>query len=353
MVEKFPAAAKQQECSRGHDPQYAMVMIDSDQEDGELTLIEREAHAWIRRLMSGQASAADAAALRWWCGRSPEHAAAFSEASQFWQAFGQAGLSLRDDEEASSERRRSAGSVLLARRALIGGALAASAAGVMIARPPLGLWPSFFELRADYRTSAGEQRQIAVSDSISVQMNTRTSIAIGAGGDSSAVELIAGEASFRIPDRPSGSFNVMAAGARTSTSGARFDVRLIGSTACVTCLTGEVQVEHQARSVTLGPRQQVTYDDGGLRSVVVIDPVVVSAWQQGLIIFNMTPLTEVIEELNRYRPGRIVLLNSELGKSPVNGRFRIDQPDEALAQIARAFGVRHRALPGGLVLLTS
>jgi transmembrane sensor len=329
-----------------------MVMIDSEKERSELTPIEREAHAWIRRLTSGEASAADAAALRWWCDRSPKHAAAFSEASQFWEAFGQAGQSLRDDEKASGRGRRSAGSVLLGRRALIGGALAASAAGVMIVRPPLGLWPSLFELQADYRTGAGEQRQIAVSDGISVQMNTRTSIAIGASGDSSAVVLIAGEASFKMPDRQSRSFNVVAAGGRASASHARFDVRLTGSTACVTCLTDEVQVEHQSRSVKLKPQQQVSYDHAGLKSVVVIDPVVVSAWQEGLIIFNMTPLIEVIEELNRYRPGRIVLLNSELAQSPVNGRFRIDQPDEALAQIARAFGVRHRALPGGLVLLT-
>ncbi|MDB5608153.1 MAG: putative FecR [Bradyrhizobium sp.] len=329
-----------------------MVMIDSNKEDSELTAIEREAHAWIRRLTSGEAGATDAAALRLWCGRSPTHAAAFSQASQLWEAFGQAGQSLRDDERISNERRRSASSVLIGRRALIGGALAASAAGVMIARPPLGLWPSFFELRADYRTAAGEQRQIAVSEGVSVQMNARTSISIGAGGDSDAVELIAGEASFKMPDRQPKSFSVVAAGGRTSANGARFDVRLIGPAACVTCLADEVRVEHQARSVTLEPRQQVAYDNDGLKNVAVIDPVVVSAWQQGLVIFNMTPLTEVIEELNRYRPGRIVLLNSELGRLPVNGRFRIDQPDEALAQIARAFGVRHRILPGGLVLLS-
>jgi transmembrane sensor len=83
-----------------------------------------------------------------------------------------------------------------------------------------------------------------------------------------------------------------------------------------------------------------------------VDPSVVSAWQQGYIICNMTPLGDVVEELNRYRPGHIVLLNSALGRSPVNGRFRIDDPDEALAQIERAFGARRRVLPGGIVLLT-
>lgn len=327
-------------------------MIDSDRTNCALTPLEQEAHAWIRRLMSGEASAADAAALRRWCGRSPAHASAFSEASQFWQAFGSAGESLRSDERVSKQRRAPAtGRVLLGRRALIGGALAA-AAGIVIARPPLGLWPSFSELRADYRTGAGEQRQIAVADGVSVQMNTRTSISIATGDDSSAVELIAGEASFKTPDRRSQPFSVVAAGGKTSTTSARFDVRLVAATACVTCLADEVQVEHRGRTATLKPRQRVTYGDDGLGSEITIDPAVVSAWQQGLIIFHMTPLIDVIEELNRYRPGRIVLLNAQLGRSPVNGRFRVDQPDEALAQIEGAFGVRHRTLPGGLVLLT-
>jgi transmembrane sensor len=328
-------------------------MIDSDKTNCALTPLEQEAHAWIRRLMSGEASAADAAALRRWCGRSPAHAAAFSEASQFWEAFGSAGESLRSDERGSNEHRHPAAAhALIGRRALLGGALAASAAGITIVRPPLGLWPSLSELRADFRTGAGEQRQIAVADGVSVEMNTRTSISIAAGDDSGAVELIAGEASFKTPDRRSQSFTVIAAGGTTSTISARFDVRVAGTSACITCLADEVQVEHRGRTVALKPRQQVTYGENGLGNEVMIDPAIVSAWQQGLMIFHMTPLIDVIEELNRYRPGHIVLLNSELGRSPVNGRFRVDQPDEALAQIERAFGVRRRILPGGLVLLT-
>jgi transmembrane sensor len=327
-------------------------MTDSDQTDSALTALQQEAHAWIRRLMSGEANAADAAALRRWCGQSPAHAAAFSEASQFWQAFGGAGQSLRDEESARENAASSvAGRMPIGRRALIGGALAASAAGIAIARPPLELWPSLSEFRADYRTGAGEQRQIAVANGVSVQMNTRTSLSVGAGG-AAAVELIAGEASFRMPDHQSEPFSVMAAGGRSTTVNARFDVRLAGNTACVTCLADEVQVAHRGRTLALKPQQQVTYGENGLGSEVIIDPAVVSAWQQGLIIFHMTPLNEVIEELNRYRPGRIVLFNAKLGRNPVNGRFRIDQPDEALAQIERAFGVRHRTLPGGFVLLT-
>ncbi|NEU99014.1 FecR family protein [Bradyrhizobium uaiense] len=328
-------------------------MIDSDQHHDELSGLEREAHAWIRRLTSGEARAADAAALQRWCSQSPAHAAAFSEASRFWKAFGPAGQSLLDDERKTSHRSRAGGRTpIMTRRAVVGGALAAATAGIMVVHPPLELWPSLLELRADYRTGVGEQRELAVVDGVAVQMNTRTSISLGSGGASGTVELIAGEASFKVADRRMETFSVTAAGGTTTSTGAQFDVRVDGSSACVTCLANEAHVEHRAQQVVLKSRQRVTYGDSGFGEVVAIDPSVAAAWQQGLIICNMMPLADLIQELNRYRFGRIVLLNGEFGRNPVNGRFRIDRPDEALVQIERAFGIHARALPGGLVLLS-
>ncbi len=314
----------------------------------ELTPLEQEAHGWVRRLASGEATAIDAHLLQSWCAASPAHAAAFSEASQFWQAFNPAGRSLLEDERAARERRRPA---LVGRRAMLGGALAASAAGLLIARPPLGLWPSLSELRADYRTGIGEQRRITVDNGVAVQMNSGTSISVGSGGDPDAIDLIAGEASFGAADRRQ-SFRIIAAGGHASAVNGRFDIRLVGSGACVTCLAEGVRVEKGEAAAILVPQQRVTYDHQGLGPVIAIDPAIAAAWQDGLMIFNMTPLSEVIDELNRYRGGRIVLLKSDLAQAPVNGRFRIDRPNDALLQIERAFGVRRRVLPGGLVLLS-
>lgn len=109
-------------------------MLDSDRNSHDLTPLEREAHSWIRRLTSGEASAADAVALQRWCEQSPSHAAAFSEASQFWQAFGPAGESLRNEDSGRQAARRG-GHGLIGRRAFVGGALAASVGAAAIVRP--------------------------------------------------------------------------------------------------------------------------------------------------------------------------------------------------------------------------
>ncbi|MDC7787035.1 FecR domain-containing protein [Rhodoplanes sp. TEM] len=318
--------------------------------DVELSSIEVEAHAWVRRLHSGAATVADARALESWCARSPTHAAAFDDASRLWRALGFAGQGLRDDERRLLRARR-AGPI--GRRALLGGALAASAAGLLLTRPPLSLWPSLSELAADYRTGAGEQRSIAVASDVSVQLNSRTSMSVSLGPTADVIQLIAGEASFRTGAARSKPLDVDAASGRASARAAHFDVRVTGARVCVTCLSGEhVRVAVGAATVDLAPRERVVYDAGALGRVAPVDPAVAAAWQEGVLVFEMTPLAEVIEELNRHRNGRIVLLNAEAGRAPVNARFRIDRPNDALLQIERGFGLRGHTLPGGLVLLT-
>ncbi|WP_313651852.1 FecR/PupR family sigma factor regulator, partial [Pseudomonas soli] len=44
--------------------------------------LQRQAQGWLLRLTSGQATQADARALRQWCARSPAHAEAFAQARQ-------------------------------------------------------------------------------------------------------------------------------------------------------------------------------------------------------------------------------------------------------------------------------
>ena len=52
---------------------------------------EREAHAWVRRLTSGDATVEDAKAFQEWRQRSAAHAVAFAKASELWETVGTAG----------------------------------------------------------------------------------------------------------------------------------------------------------------------------------------------------------------------------------------------------------------------
>lgn len=321
--------------------------------------LRQQAVAWIQRMRSGEATADDAKALAAWCTQSEAHAVALAEARRVWSDIGPAGHFLRRHSNVTAvsldqlAKRRH----LLGRRAFLGGGLAAAAAGsYAVVHPPFDLWPSFSELSADYRTATGEQRRIELDADVSVQLNTQSSIAIQvAAANTDRIQLIAGEASFVTSAHAQRSLMVLAADGVTIGSRARFDVRHMNvagrASVCVTCLDGQVRIEKNADATTLMSGQQIRYDAAGFGRAVAIDSSIVSAWQRGIIVFRAAPLTEVIEEINRYRPGRIILVNRDLSQKPVSGRFRVDQMNEILNRLEQAFSAKIRTLPGGIVLL--
>ncbi|MEW6639089.1 MAG: FecR domain-containing protein [Pseudomonadota bacterium] len=331
-------------------------MVDTISPGGGGDAVRQQAADWVLRLASGQATAADAEALHRWRDQSAAHRQAFAEAKLLWETLGSAATAV-------VSRTVPAGHALappmvaprrVGRRAVLGGALAASVAtmGYLGARPPFQLWPSFGELQADYRTAAGEQRNVALADDVSLVLNTRTSIGVESSAGAKIVELIAGEASFNARAGERTRLDVVAAGGHAMANMARFDMRRDGATVCVTCLDGTVDIGAHGRSLTLSAGHQATYDDSGLRGATAVDIAAVTAWQQGQLVFRHEPLTRVVAEVNRYRRGRIVLLNDKLGERDVVATFRLDRIDDAVEHLARAFNAQTRYLPGGVVVLS-
>ncbi|NVO17600.1 MAG: FecR domain-containing protein [Rhodoplanes sp.] len=317
--------------------------------DTENEHLEREAHWWVTRLVSGEATTDDAMALDEWCARSPDHAAAFAGATRRWKDFGPAGRTLLEEGRIPT---LAPSPPTISRRFALGGAgaLAASAAAYALVTPPFGLWPSLAEMAADYRTATGEQRHINLAADVSVRLNTQTSIALMPSPEIDRVRLLSGEAGFSTQaSRP---LVVLAGGGRSEATRARFQVRAFGDTVTVTCLEGEIRADHGSQSAAIGPQHQLRYGPGGLGPAVGVDPAEVAAWQDGILVFRFTPLEDVIVEINRYRSGRVILVNAALGRNPVNGRFRIQRIDEVLTWIEQAFGATARFLPAGLVLVS-
>lgn len=308
--------------------------------------VRRQALEWVLRLTSGTATTADAVALEQWRAQSRAHRVAFAEANLAWDAMGEAAAGLRPADHAAVAPSRPS------RRLLIGGALAAAAAagaGVAVVNPPLALWPSLGELAADHRTGTGEQRRVELSDLASVQLNTRTSIAVRRGSDrSDQIELVAGEAAIAT----SGRITVHAGGGRVIAHDARFNMRCDAEMVRVACIEGELTLERHAQRSILRSGHQVAYDGSGIGPVVSADPDAVMAWQRGLLVFRQEPLAAVVAEINRYRPGRIILMTAELGRRPVVATFRIDRLDDVGDRLAAVFGLTARSLPGGIVLLS-
>ncbi|WP_454677555.1 FecR family protein [Achromobacter marplatensis] len=316
----------------------------------------REARAWLLTLTSGRATEADAQAFREWLRADPRRQAAFAAQKQLWQDLGPAvqavvaeGAHDRTRNRTPNRARNGAGKPLMTgRRAFLGGALAASAAYLAF-KPPLGLWPGLDTLGADYRTAAGEQRLVALGDALDVQMNTLTRINVASGGDGAVIELADGEAEIRSGAQAA---VVVAGKGRITAKDAVFNVRYIGGEARLCCLSGVVRLAHEQGVFDVVANRELRYDDTRVMPPVQVDPAVVTAWRQGWLVFNQQPLAQVVDELNRYRRGRLVLMNEQLGRRLVQARFSLAQVADAERLIRDAYGAHVTRLPAGVVLLS-
>lgn len=318
-------------------------------DDADAMRIQQEALGWLQRLTSGEVTQADLAALDRWRAANPDHCRALAKANLLWDVMGKAA------------RAAEAGGAVcpsslpffsrpLGRRALFAGAAAAGVACLAV-RPPFHLWPSSAELMASYRTTTGERREVTIASGVTVDMDTQTSLSPPVTtGRTYSLELISGQlAVSAVAER---TVVIAAADGETRAEHARFNARRDDSSVAVTCTEGSVQVLCKSMTAVLGPGQQVAYGDRGLGAVRPADPSVVTAWQRGLLIFRDVPLAQVVAEINRYRPGRVILANGTLAERKVVAGFRIDQIDDAVRDLTRSLGVQSRSLPGGIVLLS-
>jgi ferric-dicitrate binding protein FerR (iron transport regulator) len=294
-----------------------------------------EARDWLILLTSGRATVADARALRQWCGQSAEHARAFEQAKALWHGLQPAAAAAQGPRH-------------FGRRALLGGALAASVGFLLIrATVPGGV----SGLGADYVTEVGEQRRVELADGVSLELNTQTRLsrlALAEGGQ--GLELLAGE--VEVSGSSTTTINVQAGAGWISAARARFNLRYIDQSVCATCLEGVVQVQVRGREFRLEPGMQLTYDTRQVGNPQAADISAAVAWREQVLVFNDATLASVIDEINRYRPGMLLLLNRELGLRKVQARFRLDQLAGVALLIRDAYGAKCTELPGGVVVLS-
>ncbi len=144
----------------------------------------------------------------------------------------------------------------------------------------------------------------------------------------------------------------MAGGGRITTREALFNLRYLDGEASLCCLSGSLNVAHAQGSYEVGAGQELRYDAQRVVPPAKVDIEAVTAWRRGWLVFDRVPLADVVDELNRYRRGRLVLLNKQLGQRRVQARFALAQAADAEQLIREAYGAELTRLPGGVVLLS-
>lgn len=324
-------------------------MTKRDQIQTEVGPLQLEAIDWVVRLGLSRGSAEDERALNRWRAQSQDHEDAWRRASGFADELRALPLpGVRDGRVTALPQRRPH----LDRRAVIfggGGALAASiAAGIIVTEPPGGLWPSWAEMTAQHRTGPGQSASFSPTAGVKVELNTRTSLSVT--NDGRGIELIRGETFLSIDDRPK-PFLVHTADRFVSARSGAFSVRMGGADLCITCESGDLSVLGAGGVIPLSAGQQITINGSGTIARAQVDPNLTLAWRRGLLIFHGAPLATAINEINRYFPGRLILMDKAIAGQPINGVFHINQIKYAVVQIEQLAGVSATRLPAGVVLL--
>lgn len=220
-----------------------------------------------------------------------------------------------------------------------------------------GLWWADPALRTEtLQTATGQQARWDMRDGSRIQLNTGTTVLARTHLRSRRFVLEAGEAAFVATHnwRP---FIVEAGDTRVRDIGTAFNVRREGPGAHVLVTEGAVEVTRAGAHAVLqaGQSVQPAADGGdGLAPVQQhATPQAATAWQQGRIAFDGTPLAEAMRDIQRYRIAPIALADDPaIAGLRISGDYDVQGIEALIDALPQVLPVSVARAPDGSVRIT-
>lgn len=346
----------------------------------------REAAEWFARLRADDATEQDRARFRQWLNADPRHREAYAGFERFWSTTGDyAADNAVADEVRAAERRAVREDRPERRRRMPRPALRASqglAAAVVLAVAGALLWQPIQEYRGIYTTAIGEQRSIPLADGSRVMLNTDTRIRVAYSEQTRTVHLEDGQAYFRVAKNPERPFYVETENGSVRAVGTEFEVYENQGEIVVTVIEGSVAVSERR----VGPARQPAPAAGGsavpakpaagtaaaapaekllqASERIALAPGKVSrkvpvdiaplkrsvAWTSGRLVFDDEPLSQAIDEVNRYSKQRVLIGDARLKSLHISGVFRVGDTGDFVNSVSEYFTLRVENRGGDYVL---
>ena len=294
----------------------------------------REAAArWLVRL-EGETTDAEWAAFEQWL-TDPYNRKALSEI--------ESALELVDDhrsafaEQPKVRRRSPVGAGIF-----VGLAIAAAAVLFVALQPPP-------VQSLDYEAPPTAVRVVQLPDGSVLTLNRGAAARVQWRSDERRVLLARGEAAFRVVHNEQAPFTVMAGNVELRDIGTEFNVLRTPSQLTVTIREGAVGISAATRSATLraGDRAIIAGGQIQTRRVEAEDAF---AWREGRLVYRDAPMSEVIEDLNRYSPTPVRLADSNVAALRFSGVLVIDAPTAMTARLEAFLPIRSEHNASGIVI---
>ena len=340
-----------------------------------------EASEWWIAQREGKLSVEDRARFVAWLRESPSQLAEYLEMANLWEEIGSASARDTTDIEALLAEatnlvhlpQRDTAAIPAKSRRISPPWLRLSTAVSVVIAVILVWWTAAPVDPAPYvvSTAIGEQRSLTLDDGSVISLNTQTALRVRIDADQRHAELLQGEALFDIAHDPSRPFQVITGTTQVQVLGTTFNIyRQDKYTATVTVLEGRVAVlQSEVNSATAKPTQardtsttpasapalknqparlelfegqQAQINRTGLATPISVNPGKAVAWTDRRLVFEDTPLGDVVAEFNRYNTRTLHVEDSTLASLLLNGVFASHDPDSLVQYLQQAKGVSVR-----------
>lgn len=320
------------------------------------TQIYEEATEWLIKHRDGGLGQAEKERFDSWLRESPQHVRAYLEMSAIWEDLPDLGADWNPAAEQLVAEARSEGNIRpLAPKGLVNHGAAARvpqpdesgsrrgtrksllalAAMLLLAIGSVSIWYTF--AHNTYVTDVGEQRSITLADGSTLELNSRSRVRVRYTQQQRDVDLIEGQALFRVAHDTTRPFIVHSGATRVLAVGTQFDVYRKRAATVVTVVEGKVEVATEgplpAATSLLAAGEQLILPAGTPSSAEKsadgpkpANTAAAIAWTQHNLVFESSPLTEVADEFNRYNRRRLVITAQDVGSMRISGRFSSADP---------------------------
>ncbi len=187
-----------------------------------------------------------------------------------------------------------------------------------------------------FSTNVGEQASLKFSDRTEIQLNTDTALRYRMTTAERIVWLKKGEAFFRVAHDAAHPFVVYAGGHRITDLGTEFVVRDAKDYLRVMLVKGRAQITADDKGMqiaTLRPGDEAvaTASDMEITKRTSAELQNELAWRRGKIVFDRTPLSQAVDEFNRYSRTKMVIVDPGISDLKIGGEFASDNVGDFLA----------------------
>jgi transmembrane sensor len=207
-----------------------------------------------------------------------------------------------------------------------------------------------------YATEIGEQRSLALMDGSTVELNSRSKIVVRYTPQGRNVELLQGQALFRVAKDASRPFIVKTGATLVRAVGTEFDVYQKRDGTVVTVVEGRVAIltghalpepgagagandepHHtnlefptvptgQVGNILVAAGEQLTVTPKLIKIAEHPNIATATAWTQRQLVFESASLADVADEFNRYNDRQLIVADPRLETFHVSGVFSSTDP---------------------------